>query len=680
MAKVELDIRAQIANLNKGLNKTQGQLKQLQGQSNRTSKTMQTNMNKTSAVATKLGGALAAVFSIGAAIRLGKAIFNVTAEFQKFRAVLTNTLGSAKEANRELAKIQEFAAQTPFSVRELTDSFVRLVNQGFKPTAEQMRKLGDLAASTGKEFIQLTEAIIDAQTGEFERLKEFGIRASKEGDNVTFTFKEVQTQVEFTASAIQDFILSLGDLEGVSGAMEAISVTLGGAVSNLGDSWEALLVTMGEKSSGTFHGVINFLSDILGKLKGVVEEFNPQTGAIAAFDTLRETLNKIAEEDRLEFLNDQLAQLRVNYADMFFKVKNFTAATAEEQKFNRETRDTLAVLIPLYEELQKQITTGTDDLDRKNEVVENEIETIETLQKELKGYQDDLKNINILDETAIANKNREIQTIKELIEYLTKLGQARASAIEVEERPLGGIEDDSFAEDQLGFFDWINEERRKKNEEIDQQILRDTKDRVDKDLQIQLAGEEAVKQAKIASANYTFDILSALSKDNAEAQQVINIAQAIMNGALGITKTGAQLGYPAAIPFQIALGLQTLAQIATIRAQKFAGGHYDVLKGRRHAQGGVDIGIGEAEQGEGVAVFSRQATAKYGKFLPAFVKAINENKADVTDGNAYSFNFNDSQSVSELKGIRELLSKAEIRYENGYRIEIRKGQTTKVKC
>jgi hypothetical protein len=32
---------------------------------------------------------------------------------------------------------------------------------------EQMRQMGDLASSVGKSFDQLTEAILDAQTGEF---------------------------------------------------------------------------------------------------------------------------------------------------------------------------------------------------------------------------------------------------------------------------------------------------------------------------------------------------------------------------------------------------------------------------------------------------------------------------------------------------------------------------------
>ena len=187
-------------------------------------------------------------------------------------------------------------------------------------------------------------------------------------------------------------------------------------------------------------------------------------------------------------------------------------------------------------------------------------------------------------------------------------------------------------------------------------------------------------EARFVAVQSGFDLLGALSKESAIAQQVIAVSQAIINGALAVTKIQSAYPPPISTALIVASVLTTLAQIATIRGEKFERGGYDVLKGRRHAQGGVDIGIGEAEAGEGLAVFSREATQKYGKFLPAFVKAINENDAEMgySDG-AYMINFDDSKSVSELKGIRQLLSQPEIRYEGRYRIETRKGQVTKVK-
>lgn len=217
-----------------------------------------------------LGGLKSAIigaFTVGAAVSFGKQVIEVTAQFQRLEAVLTNTLGNNSAAQQSLAMIKDFAAKTPFSVLELTDSFVKLANQGFKPTADEMKKLGDLASSTGKGFDQLTEAIIDAQTGEFERLKEFGIRAEKQGDKVTFAFKGVKTQTDFTADSIREYVLSLGDAEGVSGAMAAISETLGGKISNLGDSWDSMLNTIGEGNSG-------ILNDTINLFKGLIDEIN----------------------------------------------------------------------------------------------------------------------------------------------------------------------------------------------------------------------------------------------------------------------------------------------------------------------------------------------------------------------------------------------------------------------
>lgn len=202
-------------------------------------------------------------FAIESIISFGKAMIDVTAEFQKYNAVLTNTLGTQEAATTAMAMIQEFASKTPFSVAELTDSFVKLVNQGFKPTMDQMTALGDIAASQGKSFDQLTEAIIDAQVGEFERLKEFGIRASKQGDQVAFTFKGVTTTVENTTEAMRNYIISLGQVEGVSGGMAKISETLGGKISNLGDNWDKLLYTLGNKSSGVFAGTIDLLNTLM---------------------------------------------------------------------------------------------------------------------------------------------------------------------------------------------------------------------------------------------------------------------------------------------------------------------------------------------------------------------------------------------------------------------------------
>lgn len=238
-------------------------------------KTAESNLNSFSkGITTSAGlikGLLAGAFAGLSFAALGKSVIDTASKFQTFEAVLKNTLGSQSAAQIALRDIQNFAAQTPFAVDELTSSFVKLANQGFTPTTEELRKLGDLASSTGKGFDQLAEAIIDAQTGEFERLKEFGVRAQKQGDQVKFTFKGVETQTKFTSAAIREYLLSLGDAEGVTGSMAAISKTLGGQISNLGDSWTNFLKVIGDGNKGALSGATTALSTLLTKVTGLLK-------------------------------------------------------------------------------------------------------------------------------------------------------------------------------------------------------------------------------------------------------------------------------------------------------------------------------------------------------------------------------------------------------------------------
>lgn len=200
-------------------------------------------------------------FAAGTIFTFTNKVIDARSEYEKFQAVLTNTFQSADIGDAALNMLTDFAAKTPFQLNNLTGAFVKLVNRGFNPTRDELTNLGDLASSQGKSFDQLTEAILDAQTGEFERLKEFGIKASKQGDMVKLSFKGVTKEVQNNDEAIRNAILEYGKMDGVAGSMEAISKTLGGRISNLGDTWNNFLVAVGGESGVVFTGVIDMLSN-----------------------------------------------------------------------------------------------------------------------------------------------------------------------------------------------------------------------------------------------------------------------------------------------------------------------------------------------------------------------------------------------------------------------------------
>jgi len=241
---------------------------------------------------------------IGMLKDFGGQIIKTYTEFEKYSTVLSNSLGSQEAARRAMATLQEFAAKTPFSLSELTESYVKFVNRGIIPSMEQMTKMGDLASSQGKSFNQLTEAVLDAGTGEFERLKEFGIRASKNGDMVALSFKGITKEVKFTDEAIQGAVLSFGEMEGVADGMAKQSETLGGKISNLGDAWDQLLVTFGSRTGGILYTAITAISSYLSWLgeafksteQVIQENTDKQVGNALT------SLNKRTAEERVQII------------------------------------------------------------------------------------------------------------------------------------------------------------------------------------------------------------------------------------------------------------------------------------------------------------------------------------------------------------------------------------------
>ena len=234
----------------------------------------------------KMKSTVVQAFAVDRILEVGKAIVETTAKFEKYEAVLTNALGSRSGAQDGLRMLAEYAAQTPYSVDELTSSFIKFVNRGLTPTKEQLTNIGDLAASQGKSFDQLTEAILDAQSGEFERLKEFGIRASKSGDQVTLSFKGVEKTVKATNEAITEAVLGFGKLNGVAGSTAVISETLEGAMSNFGDQVDRLEVGIGSSRLG---GAFKMLVLEAGKLVGVFTDLIAKSPA----ESLRDQQSEI---------------------------------------------------------------------------------------------------------------------------------------------------------------------------------------------------------------------------------------------------------------------------------------------------------------------------------------------------------------------------------------------------
>jgi hypothetical protein len=210
---------------------------------------------------------LLAGFGVGLGFSaLAKQVIDAQREFDKLNASLVTATGSTANAAQAFQALQAFAASTPYSVQEATEAFIKLRNLGLNPSEAAMRSYGNTASAMGKGLNQMIEAVADAATGEFERLKEFGIKAKQNGDMVSLTFQGVTKNIGNNSKDIQAYLRALGDVN-FNGAMEKRAATLDGAISNLGDSWQSTLraFSTGGFGEGVQSGVLA-LSNALGDL------------------------------------------------------------------------------------------------------------------------------------------------------------------------------------------------------------------------------------------------------------------------------------------------------------------------------------------------------------------------------------------------------------------------------
>jgi len=275
--------------------------------------------------------ALSGIFGLfaaaGVSFGVGE-IIQATRETEKLFAVLTNAVGSKSGATRIFAELQDFAATTPFALNEVVGAFTKLEQRNFNPNIEQLRTLGDIAAASGKSLDQFVEAVLDAQTGEFERLKEFGIVARKNGDQLSVSFKGQKTSIDNTSESITEYLLGLGKLPGIQGATDAVAKTLDGSLSNLADNFSRLFATIGS-GGGLLQGLVNGFSSIIGAVNEFISV--PLSESLAIEQNEFESLIGVLKDTTVSqgTLSAARNELNAKYPEYIGNVNLETATQAE---------------------------------------------------------------------------------------------------------------------------------------------------------------------------------------------------------------------------------------------------------------------------------------------------------------------------------------------------------------
>lgn len=174
------------------------------------------------------------VAAAGAGGGLAKALFGSNADLEASKTAFNVLVGDAGKARELIGEIRKFAADTPFAESDLINaskSLLRLTGSNAEMNLKLLRQAGQLAAiSPGKTIQEAAEAILDAETQEFERLKEFGIKLSVE--DIRKAKKRGETLSQASLRGVEE---GLTKLTGGRDVVAALSQTFTGRLSTLTD-------------------------------------------------------------------------------------------------------------------------------------------------------------------------------------------------------------------------------------------------------------------------------------------------------------------------------------------------------------------------------------------------------------------------------------------------------------
>lgn len=290
-----------------------------------------------------VGGGSIALFGY-----ITKGFLDTARTMENFKTRLFTIFKDDTLVKNYMDKINKFAKETPFSLSESYDAAIKLQNMGYDGMKKGLlTMLGDLASASGKTLNQSVEMYTDFMNGEFERLKEFGFKANKEGGKIVMKFsrdsKEYFMSVADSAEGITEMLKQGISWRGLTDAMLLQSKTFDGILAQMQGTWQefqnktmqmggfdaikAVLEVIKENFDKTFDA--QNAEKFGSKVSDII--FDLADGAIGFGITFIKSTDMIAQG--ISNIIEMVAKLRIGYADFLVdveKAKSFVGAGASE--------------------------------------------------------------------------------------------------------------------------------------------------------------------------------------------------------------------------------------------------------------------------------------------------------------------------------------------------------------
>lgn len=375
-----------------------------------------------------LGGMVAGAFAVGSVLAFGKAILDATRNNETFIMSLSAMLNNKQQAEILNAELIRLAKETPFSLEEMQQSTRSLIAMGVASTdiSKTLTTLSDVAAGTGNSITELADKFgrfktqgrlyqqdVNELTGRGipviqEFAKQFGVAEGEVRKLIEagkIGFPEVQKALEsMTSEGGKFFELS-----------KQLATTTTGQLSALGDSWNQLLVKMGNSTTGFVNFTLKSFNFLLGGITGLfdtVESDAQDKSAVLIeksgekykniYDKAIELAKKSNKDLKAELTNTETQLLDEN----LIKIKQAEEKLKAIEKDFQEVKNTNEKLSNANNSRRYDRLDNRGLLDNTNYLVtENDLSTLSTGTNYVDAYINQLAELNKLKaETGVINE------------------------------------------------------------------------------------------------------------------------------------------------------------------------------------------------------------------------------------------------------------------------------------
>ncbi len=236
----------------------------------------------------KLGGGIAAIFTVQAAANFTRQIVAVRKEVESLEISFRTLLGNEEKANALLGELREFAVKTPLQLNDLAKSAQTLLS--FNVEAEKvmptLRAIGDISMGDAQKMQSLTLAFAQmSSTGKLmgqdllqminAGFNPLTVIAEQTGKSVA-TLKDEMSKGAISAQMVTDAFMAAASEGGkFNGMLEKQSESVAGAFSNLQGALQDMMNGVGQSFQEP-------LADALGSLTKLVQNYDKFGGVLAS--------------------------------------------------------------------------------------------------------------------------------------------------------------------------------------------------------------------------------------------------------------------------------------------------------------------------------------------------------------------------------------------------------------